>query len=1288
MPPDEQPRSASVDGQPGGSEYSLFNDAARDVRSRAPTLPVAPARPETVFLLLLCLIVCVAIFVAGFSEIGYGATLFKTLARNNDAKVIAGLGLLVLCLLYVFDASYWTRDAYTEDALQAALDQPFDVVLSANHKFSLWLGDCDPGFRYQCQGDWGPIMQPELYQKLRFSNCFEREEAGEGNRVFLRVIRTLLVACSGVCCLLGALLAFKDVPYLGMCLWVVLVTLMIHQVKVRVYRGTPMTAFLIPLSRACVLVGAAWLVTCVVWVITADNVWNEETRCDFGARLRVCKNFTEYETREKATEAAVLAGGVNHLNTTVVATHDTPFVGVCLEWGLHNASFTEGLPGFCWKYGGSGRACLPGCEIDPKESACPVGESYCLASFLLWGSMFMLSAGTFVFGILIGVVGKALAGGGEAAGRLRVVVYMVITMVMIMWVAASIAGASMELATALVSLAGMGLILTVTLVTSSVGFDSLRKGAKRQPLIKKLADAAGSDAAKGLGLLLMWPFLLIFAFFSWLNQRARICMPFTKAIVSDRERAMTFTLRGQKIMDKVKEWHLASVLRWAVVWGMFHFVIRIGAGILVVLFLSWLNAKIKSLGLIIITLIFLAVGLGMFLLPPVPGIPVYLTGGILLGKIGEEEFGSFPAALVYAIIVTFILKCLAIACQQKLIGERFSDNTSVKAFVGINSMQIRAIRSILRQPGMNRNKVAVLVGGPDWPTSVLTGILRLSLGQMLIGSVPILFPLGLTVVAGACMLKTSEGGMWESLASVFQVFASLAQLGCTFAALGAIEGTAQHKRDEIMAPPEGNGEPDHEDVKKLDDELELFGKALKLTTVWRRIPQGHRILLLVAFMTGALSFDLFLFRATGDSREGNFCFEKVEVTTDIDGHPLYGDIFSLVQMPLGPASLGLLCASWIFYKVFRSWSVKEASSLQTKLDTISENRVLVTSGPFEKRAAAKSMVHQLEAELNSKLGLSEEEFMDYHQMWLKTQGLSTATDEDEEELGTKRLLDATTPAASVPPLVPTNGVPPPDDGVRALIEGRAPPDPVPRSPCSVRSAPGGSPIDRGQGGGTFIRDHVGKQPGRKLGDRIVRGPGQGAQSMRVREPPRSDDALYYSGHSGRESGRMPQQHLRVQPVPMRPGGRQQEPAGGPGSGRGRQKRLPSDGLNSHSSTSPRNSRPPGAFSWGSTAQLTANSSSPAEQQSPTLFPGGGPDASFGSTRGFDAQSRGFDGQSLQGGDMSVMSLPPPPPGSPLGPSQRACDAWKLRSARSTSPRARAANRLEGHGVGVGDLVIH
>ena len=62
--------------------------------------------------------------------------------------------------------------------------------------------------------------------------------------------------------------------------------------------------------------------------------------------------------------------------------------------------------------------------------------------------------------------------------------------------------------------------------------------------------------------------------------------------------------------------------------------------------------------------------------------------------------------------------------QQKIFGELMGQSVKVRATVGVNSNLIKAIKFELMKPGVSVAKVCIMCGGPDWPTSVLCGILR------------------------------------------------------------------------------------------------------------------------------------------------------------------------------------------------------------------------------------------------------------------------------------------------------------------------------------------------------------------------------------------------------------------------------------------------------------------------------------------------------------------------------------------------------------------------------------
>ena len=159
----------------------------------------------------------------------------------------------------------------------------------------------------------------------------------------------------------------------------------------------------------------------------------------------------------------------------------------------------------------------------------------------------------------------------------------------------------------------------------------------------------------------------------------------------------------------------------------------------------------------------------LFLLPPIPGVPIYLTGGLMLpsvatgkgtgpnGTDGDEQFpGGILTAVAYTCAVGLILKLCACTIQQKLIGEPLSNRVWIRQLVSINSSTIRTMKLILKQPGLTVAKVAILVGGPDWPTSVLCGIMRMSLPQILIGTLPVFFLIVPTALAGTFIWDRSS----------------------------------------------------------------------------------------------------------------------------------------------------------------------------------------------------------------------------------------------------------------------------------------------------------------------------------------------------------------------------------------------------------------------------------------------------------------------------------------------------------------------------------------------------
>lgn len=76
-------------------------------------------------------------------------------------------------------------------------------------------------------------------------------------------------------------------------------------------------------------------------------------------------------------------------------------------------------------------------------------------------------------------------------------------------------------------------------------------------------------------------------------------------------------------------------------------------------------------------------------------------------------------AVLFSTAVGTGLKLFSSALQQKLIGENLSHFVKVRQFVGINSQLMRAMRLVIGKSGLSIPKVAILIGGPDWPVSAM-----------------------------------------------------------------------------------------------------------------------------------------------------------------------------------------------------------------------------------------------------------------------------------------------------------------------------------------------------------------------------------------------------------------------------------------------------------------------------------------------------------------------------------------------------------------------------------------
>ena len=514
-------------------------------------------------------------------------------------------------------------------------------------------------------------------------------------------------------------------------------------------------------------------------------------------------------------------------------------------------------------------------RLDCNRATDSLEEARCQAAYLLWGSPLILGMLCFFFGIAC----MYLARDGSAV---RMIIVQFLILGMGMWVSVSISGAEMGLADDILQFALLFCSMMLVVCVNMIGYDNLRDKLGSMRITQKLGEYSQSNFAKGVLIALTLPILPAFLLLSACIRQARI---FGLSMVSTKRDADAefkyFTAAGWGMLKWLFS-DVTAVFTWTAYIAMFYFICDVGVGKGAVLFLGWMIGIMKDYSPAVVLVCFVLLGVGMFLLPPVPGPPVYLTGGVLLVGSMEDSMGFWGATLA-CVFVCWFVKLVSCTLQQKWFGESLGGYVGVRYTVGINSVQMRAIRYCLMQPGLSPAKVAILCGGPDWPTSVLCGILRVPLYESVLGTSPVLvLYLAYTVLAGAFMLKTggscaSDGAAtaadaalspspspppfpppaeyaevgstnyWE-MASAVALGVAMVSMSCTsFAAVYFMENTIENKKAECEAFPVD------EEVEAREIKVQAKQVAYKHVTRWGNLPALDRALLggAVACMTAA-----------------------------------------------------------------------------------------------------------------------------------------------------------------------------------------------------------------------------------------------------------------------------------------------------------------------------------------------------------------------------------------------------------------------------------------------------
>jgi len=346
-------------------------------------------------------------------------------------------------------------------------------------------------------------------------------------------------------------------------------------------------------------------------------------------------------------------------------------------------------------------------------------------------------------------------------------------------------------------------------------------------------------------------------------------------------------------------------------------------GILVTKFtylgLAALRSEISDWHWLAVSGMMFVIGISLFLLPPVPGVPIYFICGLMLVGVCEQdndgnEIMGLYGGTIYAIALGLALKLTACSLQQKMIGETFKQNVGIRQMCNVNSDLMRTMKVILGRPGLSIAKCSILIGGPDWPTSVLCGIMGLDLLPILVGTLPILLLITPTVLSGLFVFLTDRYAWAGTLSTVCLSATGMAQSGSMIVAAFYLEQAVKDCKDEIATMPID------QEVADADERQKSIDKKFAKCTQWEKLPTTQRFNLLSAVLFMQVSCYLTMLGS-------EYCFATFEMTSDISD---LGSGNPLLNLVLGPgwAAIALFVVSSLQLYAFGRWAGGQVSAFK------------------------------------------------------------------------------------------------------------------------------------------------------------------------------------------------------------------------------------------------------------------------------------------------------------------------------------------------------------------------
>ena len=537
----------------------------------------------------------------------------------------------------------------------------------------------------------------------------------------------------------------------------------------------------------------------------------------------------------------------------------------------------------------------------------------CFYMFIVWVGPFLVSLGLFFLSFFATFLRKGGTVEQEALKFVKVWFFLLFGL----WVGSCLLGAGAGVSITLIVLTLSAFFASAIMMAS--GFSNIEREERVYELWMNLIDKYRQylNVAKGLLVVTSSPLFLVYLALSFINQSIRnMNLPCSRnlnsqSLVNVVRGDGIVTVEARRLIREIKSWDLVDVFTYAIYWGIGFMSFTVLGAKFTVLILSWLIEQTQDMSITIVTGVLVGVGLIMFLLPPVPGVPIYLTLGIVMVPVGREAFGIMYSIL-YAMVISLVLKLFASSLQQKIIGGLLKGNVGIRQMVGVNTPLIRSFKLILSERGFSMAKISILCGGPDWPTSVLCGVIDLPLWPILVGTLPVIIVIIPTVLAGSftfmagLKLNDEPEFIWaETAAMISLAFSAIALFVFMLVAAYHVELTIRERGDEIDEIPMDD------EVKVLDDEQVLSNQVYKEVTEWKLVPKWASFLLLCSLICMVMC--CYMVQLLQED-----AFAPYELTFTIEKH-LQGHWTNLVK-PLGRVALLLFVASIIGFSIFLCWA--------------------------------------------------------------------------------------------------------------------------------------------------------------------------------------------------------------------------------------------------------------------------------------------------------------------------------------------------------------------------------